>query len=296
MFISTAFCLIRFDINLFQFVDQPIIHFGGLQTPTPIYQTAVINDTVWTATQFGIAYANINSSLPISSSWSVFTTTNSVLPNNQVNTLIHFDNKMFFGTERGMVYFQNNTLFPYVPFYNGNPIINPIIDMAVYNNSLYFATYKDTNNIYKADLNNIYNAQLVWSGLPLNSITVGPNGDIFAGTQFKGVDILSNGHSTSIIPNGPFSNLFTSCAVDANRNLWAVSGALGDWVNVSGIYKFDGNLWKNYTYDNYPQLGNGCCGWLRILPSRFSTNDIWVGSLGNGLLKINGDSLTRYTE
>ena len=297
MLISTAFCLVKFNINLFQFVDQPIIHFGGLQSPTPIYETIVINDTVWAATQFGIAYANINSSLPISSSWFTFTTSNSVLPNNQVNTVVHFDNKIFFGTERGMVYFQNNSLNTYAPLYNGNPIINPIVDMAVYNNSLYFSTYRDTNNIYKVDINNINNAQLVSSGLPLNSITIGPNGDIYAGTQYKGVDILSKGTSTSIVPNGPFSNLFSSVAVDLNKNVWAVSGALGTtWSLESGIYKYDGTQWKNYTYDNYPQLGNGCCGWTKVYPSRFNPNDIWVGSLGNGLLKINGDSLTRYTE
>jgi len=117
----------------------------------PVIRTFVINDTVWAGTVNGIAYANINSALPIQSNWKNFSTANSVLLNNQINSIIYFDHKVFFATDRGMVYFQNNTLNTFAPMYNGSPIVNPIIDMAVKDNSLYFATYKDTNNIYKVD-------------------------------------------------------------------------------------------------------------------------------------------------
>src|SRR5205085_5628540 len=59
MFISTEFCVIKFDINRLQFVDQPYIHLGSLPNPSPAYYTIVINDTVWVGTKNGIAYADI---------------------------------------------------------------------------------------------------------------------------------------------------------------------------------------------------------------------------------------------
>jgi len=296
MFISTQFCLIKFDINLFQFVDQPYIYLGSLPVKTPVIYTTVINDTIWAGTVNGIAYANINSNLPIASSWSNFTTANSVMRANRVNTVTYFNNKIFFGTDHGMVYFANHTLNTYAPLYNGNVVLNPIISMNANSSSLYFSTYRDTNNIYKAEANNINNALLIIPGLPVNTLKVNSNGDLYLGTQYKGVDIFANNSHTSIIPNGPFSNLFFNVSVDGNKNLWAVSGAIGNWVNVSGIYKYNGSNWKNYTYDNYPVLCNCGAGWNSIYGSRFDPNTVWVGGFGNGLLKITGDSLTRFTD
>ena len=296
MFISTQFSLIQFSIPRFQFIDQPYSVLGIFPPKTPVLRTFVVNDTVWAGTVNGIAYANINSELPVPTNWHNFTTLNSPLLSNQINAIAYFNGKVFFGTEKGMVYYQNHTLTAYLPQYNGSPILNPIKDMTVQNNSLYFTTYGDTNNIFKIDAGNLNNAQLVNSGLAVNSLAVLTSGAIYTGTTLKGVDILSNNTATSIIPNGPFSNLINAVAVDLNKNVWAVSGALGNWVDVSGIYKYNGTGWKNYTYAEYPQLGNGCCGWVNVYPSKFDPNTVWVCGFGTGLLKITGDVLTRYND
>jgi hypothetical protein len=296
MFISTQFSLIQFSIPRFQFIDQPYSFLGIFPPKTPVLRTFVVNDTVWAGTVNGIAYANINSELPVPTNWHNFTTSNSPLVSNQINAIAYFNGKVFFGTEKGMVYYQNHTLNAYLPQYNGSPILNPIKDMTVLNNSLYFTTYGDTNNIFKIDAGNLNNAQLVNAGLAVNSLAVLTSGAIYTGTALKGVDILSNNTATSVIPNGPFSNLINAVAVDLNKNVWAVSGALGNWVDVSGIYKYNGTSWKNYTYAQYPQLGNGCCGWVNIYPSKFDPNTVWICGFGTGLLKITGDNLTRYND
>jgi hypothetical protein len=84
---------------------------------------------------------------------------------------------------------------------------------------------------------------------------------------------------------------------DSRSYLWALSGHLGDWQNLTGIYRYDGTKWKNYLEQNYPVMGTGCCGWWFIYPSRYSA-DVWVSGWGNGLLRIigGGDSLFRYTD
>jgi ligand-binding sensor domain-containing protein len=295
LFIATEFSIIKFDISRFQFVDQPYIYLGPLvPVKTPVYETVVINDTIWAATKNGIAYANINNYLPLQSSWSNYTTANSILQKNKINTAVYFANRMFFGTDSTMVYHDGNSLQPYTPLHNGTPIADRVNHMAVSNSSMYFSTYMFSNNIFKVNSSNLNSAELVYSGLEVNSLKVMPNGDLVIGTSNKGINLIKNNTNNFIIPNGPFSNIFYHIALDNKGNVWAVSGSTGaDWTTNSGVYKFDGTLWKNYLYADYPVMANGCCGWVQVYPSEYDDN-VWVSGLGNGLLKINGENVERY--
>lgn len=295
MFFATDFSVVKFDVNTLQFVDQPYIYLGPLITVKPtVYKVFVLNDTVWAATKAGIAFANINNYLPIQSNWSDFTSGNSALKNNQINTITYFNNKVYFGTDSGMYYYDNSILNPYTPTHNGIPIDGSIINMSAAGNSLYITTYKSSNNTFRVDLPNVSTAQLVFSGVDINTIKPGYNGDLLIGTSHKGLSIYKNNTNNYIAPNGPFSNLIFHIAVDSRSNLWAISGAIGDWVNISGIYKYDGAFWKNYLEEEYPAMGTGCCGWIHLYPARDET--IWVSGLGNGLMKINGESILRYDD
>lgn len=293
LFISTEFSIIKFDISRFQFVDQPYIYLGPmLPVKTPVYYTLVVNDTVWAATKNGIAYANINSYLPIQTSWLNYTTTNSVMLKNKTNTIAYFNNSVFFGTDSGMVYHSGNGLVQYQPLYNGNPVIDKINHMIVRNGNLFFSTY---NNVFKVTGNNLNQAELVYTGDVVDALNSAPGGELLIGTVNKGINIFKNGTNNYILPNSPYSNIFYNMAVDGSSNLWAVSGSLGDWASFSGVYKFNGSSWKNYLYQDYPVMGSGCCGWVQIYPSVY-TGDIWVGGLGNGLLRINGENVVRYDD
>lgn len=300
MFFATEFCIVKFNIPQFQFVDQPYTRFGTLAAPTPIYDIMVVNDTLWAATKNGIANANINNNLPIASNWNSFTTGNSVLLDNQSNCLAYFDSKVFIGTDSGMVYFQNGTLNSYNPLYNGVPFNDPVGKMAVSGSSLYFFAYtnyegfKGNFRIFKVSSGNLNNLELVESGTEVNSLKVNSAGDLLIGTVNNGVNIYRNSSSNFVIPNGPYSNLQSSLVVDVSGNLWSVSGSLGDWAPKSGIYKYDGTSWTNYTFNSNPILGNSCCGWVNVYPDR--SGNMWVSGWGNGLLKISGNDLTKYDE
>lgn len=302
MFFATEFCIVKFSIPQFQFVDQPYIFLGNLiPIKTPVNDIIVINDTIWAGTKNGIAYANINQSLPIQTTWTNFTTANSsVLKKNLINAVEYFDSKVFFASDSGMVYYQNGALNAYQPMYNGSPLADPVYRMAVSNGNFYFVAYNNYGNtkgnyrIFKVNSSNINNAELVASGFEVNSIEVASNGDLLIGTVNNGVNVYRNNTNNYVIPNGPFSNLNFSISVDQNSNLWAVSGPLGDWVNRSGIYKNDGTSWFNYTSAEYPAMGAGCCGWTYVYPDRGGT--IWVAGFGNGLLKISGNDMVKYDE
>src|SRR3990172_7365127 len=155
MFFATEFCIVKFSISQFQFVDQPYIFYIQSNIKAPAKWIHVVNDTIWAATSYGIAYANVNSSLPIGSSWKNFTINNSVLNRNLINTIAYFNNKVFFGTDSGMVYFQNGTLLKYEPLFNGVPVMDAVKSMSAAGNSLYFSSYRNSQRIYKVNANDI---------------------------------------------------------------------------------------------------------------------------------------------
>jgi len=289
LFIATEFSIIKFDINRFQFVDQPYIYLGPLvPVKTPVYETIVINDTIWAATKNGIAFANINNYLPLQSSWSNYTTANSILQKNKINTAVYFANRMFFGTDSTMVFHDGSGLHSYTPLYNGTPIADRVNHMAVSNGNLYFSTYMFSNNIFKVNSSNLNSAELVYSGLEVNSLKVGSNGELLIGTSTKGVGVLRNGNIIFVNPNSPNSNLFVYVAVDINQNVWGVSGGINE-----GIFRLSGNSWKNFTTDEYPVMKSN--DYRQIYCER-NTSTVWASGYGAGLLKIMGDSLYLFDD
>lgn len=293
MFFATEFCIVKFNIPQFQFVDQPYTRYGNLTSPSPVYDIMVINDTLWAATKNGIAYANINNNLPIASNWSSFTTGNSVLKNNKTNSIVYYNSAVFMGTDSGMVYFQNGTLNSFAPLYNGNPIEDPISKLTVSGNTMYFSVFSyDGSNrtnfrIFKVSLANIYNAELIESGTDVNSLKVNSAGDLLIGTLKNGVKVERNNTASFVFPNGPASNVFQDLSIDQNGNVYGVSGGLN-----AGVYRYDFNNWKNFTTDDYPWMqGND---FRHVYASRYS-GTIWAGGYGSGLLKIEGDSVILYT-
>ncbi len=289
LFIASEFSIIKFDINRFELVDQPYIYLGPLvPVKTPVYENIVVNDTIWAATKNGIAFANINNDLPIQSNWSNYTTTNSALQKNKTNTVVYFDNKIFFGTDSMMFYHSNSGLTPFTPLYNGVPVTDRISHMAVSNGSLYFSTYMNSNNIFKVSSSNLNSAELVYSGLEVNSLKVNSNGDLLVGTLSKGIAIIRNGNITISNPNAPNSNLFIYVAVDINSNVWGVSGGINE-----GIYRYNGNTWKNFTTEQYPNMkGND----YRQVYCERNSSTVWASGYGEGLLKIMGDSVYLFDD
>ncbi|MEO8514676.1 MAG: hypothetical protein ABI543_14045 [Ignavibacteria bacterium] len=293
MFFSTEFCIVKFNISQFQFVDQPYTRLGNLTSPTPIYDVAVINDTIWAATKNGIAYANINNNLPIASNWSGFVTTNSVLKNNRTNCISYFDSKIFMGTDSGMVYYQNGTLNTYAPLVNGAPFVDPVYRMTVSGSTMYFSAFSyDGSNrtnfrIFRVDQGNINNAQLIQSGTEVNSLKVNSTGDLLIGTVSNGVNVYRNGSNNYVFPNGPASNVFQDVSVDQNGYVYGVSGGLN-----AGVYRYNFNSWKNFTTDEYPWMQAND---FRHVYASKNSNTVWAGGYGSGLLKIDGDSVIAYS-
>ena len=290
MFFATEFCIVKFSIPQFQFVDQPYVFLGpSIPIKSPVYDILVVNDTIWAATKNGIAYANINTSLPIQNNWRNFVTGSSALKINKTNCVTFFNSRVIIGSDSGMVAYQNGTLSNYEPLYNGQPLKEAVYRVAAGNGFLYFSTSNGQNGdyrIFRVSQSNPNSAELVNSGMEVNSLEVNSGGDLLIGTVNNGINVLRNNTDNFVFPNGPASNVFQDVSVDISGNLWCVSGGLN-----AGVYRFNNNDWKNYSTENYPWMrGND---YRHIYASKFSSV-VWAGGFGSGLLEINGDSLTLF--
>lgn len=284
LFISTEFSIIKMNISELQFVDQPYVYLGPLIAPKPfVNETYVVNDTIWAATNFGIAYADIKNNLPISANWKNYTNQNSPLISNIINSVTYFNNRVTFATEKGLAYIEGNALYRYLPLYNGIPLDTPIVRVYVKNNTFYFITRGD-NSVYRINQTNPGIAELVVSNINANTLKVSDAGDVYIGTIDNGV--VKNQPSLKIIPDGPYSNLIFEMSVDLSQNLWAASGS-------QGFYKFDGIKWTNYVVSEYPAIISN--NYKHVHASRFNST-VWVGNFGSGLLKIDGSNMTMYTD
>jgi ligand-binding sensor domain-containing protein len=292
MFFGSEFCIVKFNISQFQFVDQPYTRFGNLAVPNAVYDILVVNDTIWAATKNGIAYANINTNLPIQTNWQTFTTSNPVMRDNLSNCLVSFDSKVFIGTDSGMVYFENGTLNSFAPQYNGFPLEDPVYRMAVSGDVLYFSAYTNYDGyrgnyrIFRVSRQNLSNAELVQSGTEVNSLKVNASGDLLIGTVTNGVEVFRNNTAQFVFPNGPASNVFQDVAVDIGGNVYGVSGGLN-----AGVYRYNFTNWKNFNTTEQPWIyGND---YRHIYASKYS-GKVWAGGFGSGLVQIDGDSIVSY--
>lgn len=285
MFLATEFSVIKFNVNTFQFVDQPYIYLGTFPPKTPVYDVLVVNDTIWASTKEGIAYANINSYLPIASSWSNFDTSNSVMLTDKTNEAVMFDNSIYFANDSCLLNWRGGSLQLYTPIYNIGPVMEPVTHLAVSGGAMYFST--SNNNIYRVQQGNLTNADLILNNTVVNSLTAGSGGELFIGTSSKGVLIYNNGSTSSVLPNGPNSNIFAAIEVDASSNVFGSSGGSGE-----GVYRLSGTTWKNFTTETHPWMrGND---FRHLYASRFSST-VWAGGFGNGLLKMDGDSVFNFS-
>lgn len=290
MFFATDFSIIKFRISQFQFVDQPYIYLGQLPVKSPVYSIIVVNDTIYAGTKNGIAYANINLNLPIQSNWKSYDITTAQLPSNFITSVSRLGENTFIGTNAGMAVIIADTIREYRPMYNSGQIFDSVVSFATLNNEFYFAgqEHKGPYRVFRVNLSNILSAELVYSGNEFNDVALNSAGELLMATNTLGVNYFRNNSNNYYVPNSPASNLFQHITVDAVGNVWGCSGG-----SNAGLYRYNGSAWKNFNTSTHPWMGGN--DFRQIYSSRFS-NTVLASGYGEGLLKINGDSLFLFND
>jgi ligand-binding sensor domain-containing protein len=262
-----------FSINENRF-DDTYEKFGtNPQISGHIRSVLIQNDTIWLATDNGIASAwRFKTNLVAPESWSVFKSANG-LPADKVTNLSVFNNTIIASTYNGLALFTGAEWQVITATYS----INTINSIAT-DDGFYFIT---TQKLYR--LNPDYSVELIneFSGLNLTSIDF-YNGKIFLGTSTKGIIQVSGSDFSYIIPPGPPINNFMGLAVDSEGDLWAGTGT----ISTNGFLRYDGKKWYQFNVDLYPELKMSTYYKVDV----GYQNSKWVSGWGPGVALLNSQN------
>lgn len=278
VYVCTDFGVSIIDANKLSFGDT-YTKLGSFGIDSKVYNLLPL-DTLWVATEKGIAVQKSSYSNYLDpNSWWNFTTGNG-LPSNDVKVIIKFKDTIYAGTANGIARFRNNSFQTIFTTILPNRKIN---DLKIKGDSLLILTDNVLVSYFNGNLSIILeNYTTIFRNIQVdeNKIYIATNNGV----------IEFNGDQQKIIyPSGPNSNFFPSIAVDEKGNVWAASGKD---VVLKGFYRLSKDGWKNFTTQEYPEMGSNAIHKVKVT----SGNTIWALGWGNGVIRITNDSqLVRFS-
>ncbi len=123
------------------------------------------------------------------------------------------------------------------------------------------------------------------------------NGQLWVGDSSNGLLKINGNADEQFAPNSPYGTA-SGDAIYFNGHIWiAAGGVSNDWSpmsNKQGIYHFDGDKWNNYHSTAYPALDTITD--IIALAMDPSTETLYAGSFGGGLLEIKNDRTIRVNK
>ncbi|MCA1763586.1 MAG: two-component regulator propeller domain-containing protein [Cryomorphaceae bacterium] len=292
-FISTGVGILRFDLSRLEIRDTyEVVPAGNLS----INETAVLNDTLYAASDEGLYYGSLSTDLTIFSNWM-----------SELSIPDPFGVVGNCANQNGQLYINQPQLESDPGLYRrtgidtwiatvGNGDINFLRESA---QALAVAT-----GYYGMLLNNAgtepeltindYNG----SGVNVRAMSLDENGVIWIADARRGlVKRNTNGSFEFIHPDGPASNL----AFDLDfydGELWVATGnpeRPGTWNNsylTEGFYRLRNDRWRNYTRNTDPiifdELFFDAC---KVYIDPIDRTKVYVGSYYRGLMELENEEI-----
>ncbi len=286
---DTVLIVSDFGVSVFrrsrwEFADT-YTSFGFSGQPT-IQVAMKSGGRIWVGTSAGVAYAA--ESAPDLAGPAPWTVASSFGGNASVNAVSVLRDTVYVGTPGGVFFFTGSGFTP-VTSMSGRAVI------ALQRIGAQLCVLSTTGNGFL--LESIAGASATpvtvasGSGTTATAMTTNPNGSIWIGSGDKGIAHWSGASWTYEAPNGPNSSQFISLATDPSGVLWAASGTDG---GGKGFYRYDpsrpeGSRWKSFTLSSDPQLGTN--DYYKVRSG--SGGSMWICAWGNGVLRVDGDSIAR---
>lgn len=162
------------------------------------------------------------------------------------------------------------------PFLSSFNNVN-VLDILVKKDSLIISHGGSISIYYQGNLNTIFS-----SSIGINKLSISNLG-IFAASPKGIIKIEGATAYTSFYPNGPEANQFPSISVDNDGKLWCASGKDNRGV---GFYNFDGTKWTTTNTSNAPLPYNDY-----HLTYCSPDNTTYIGSWGFGFARIRNNKL-----
>lgn len=278
MFVATGYGIQKISIVNLSFVDAPYFKFGAFPTKSTVTTLSLFNSKIFAGTVAGVAFAPLNSTnLNNPSSWETYS---SDPVNANVKTSEATNNKIIFGSETGLAYFDGNSWVN-----NPNPITasKTIKDIKKVGDNLYFIA---NNNIFYSPVNNLVVATQYYETGTHLSLGADNTGRTLIGVFENGLVYQTpNGVFASVYPNCPYRNSFDNISIGTDGVLWAAGGQTD-----AGFYKFDGKTWDSYNTSTKPEIGNS--NWFRRIIA--GNGVVWALGFGGGATMIKGSVIKNF--
>lgn len=237
-FIAGGFGFTVFDIKRQIFIETPPF-LNEFQPNTPVYQIILKDDEIWLATEAGIAYAKLKSTLGNPYSWTNLTIKNG-LPDKKVYSIAYYNNNIYAANAFKISRLDSNKFTTILTLDNYH-IINRLV---VFNNDLYYSTQYMVNCLTKQFNIDCYKNQI-------NGFQFLDNNRILLFYKEKGLAIYQNAKETNLTPETPASNLFLSLSIDNLGNLWSATDKNGRGRGFTGLIN---GKWKNFISEQIEQI------------------------------------------
>ncbi|MDZ7374758.1 MAG: hypothetical protein ONB23_12445 [candidate division KSB1 bacterium] len=238
---------------------------------------AIVQDTIWVGTDFGIAAADLRSrNLQAPDLWTNITSADG-LPSDSVRSLQPFGGRIYAGTRSGLAV-REAAKWRVVGFGG-----EEVVDLAPWRDSLVVVTRWGVG-LWKGD------GRLL--GKPIarcRAAAIDLMGNLWVASEVDGLARFDlHGNSWIVVrPNEPGGNNITDLALDRRGVLWCTTR--------SGVSSYDGSLWRHYSVRSGHLPTD-----VTLSVAVDVQNRKWIGTQGYGLVVFTesdtGILVTRYTQ
>lgn len=281
IYIATEFGVVVYNPSTF-LVSQSFTKIGSFDRGTPVFDLDIAGDTIFLATQQGIAYANLQDNLNLDTSWTNYSQAEG-LPGGSVQSVAYFNDKIYASTSSENLIYQDG-VWQVNETYSNQQNINYRRDFATellvaHNHQRIFFTDAQNStqalNLPSSGISDVYYDDQLTSTLYISSTTLGMG---IAGVSNMDVDFIAS--------DGPNLNFFEGMSFDQSA---FVSGttrrsqldALMD--NAKGYYIVENGEWENFNMLNNEELRQNR---FRLgFTSAFNDDYYYIGSWGSGIAR-----------
>ncbi|PKL84922.1 MAG: hypothetical protein CVV22_10695 [Ignavibacteriae bacterium HGW-Ignavibacteriae-1] len=238
-YIAGGFGLAVFDLNNNVFLET-IKRYGEFPNQTPTNKILIEDNTIWLATDVGVAKAQLDAQLANPAVWTNYDQQDG-LYDKKILSLTSVNNTVYAMSEKAVKKFQADSFVEFIDSPDELTSINELDNNFVFTNQF--------NIQIGANIINIDHPALIRGFEIVKNISEEAYFVLYY--RDAGIGIFQNDTLIHYMPNSPITNSFKSLSVDEDGALWLATTSGGA---SRGFASYDGENWNNYTSPVYPVL------------------------------------------
>ncbi len=289
LYVATSFGIVVYDLGQL-LVENSFVNLGTFNTGTAVNDLDISQDTIYAATEEGVAIGALSDNLSESDNWTSFNQADGL--RNIVEQIAWFNGSVYALSQDSVYRRQNESWGLDASFDNGQI---QVITRSPDAGRLAISTNTELT---------ILNDQGTEETLALNlestvtDIQIGSE-KIYIGTSNEGVFVLEDidASAQNYLPTGPYLNFFNNMVTDGETLVATSSGEFPgfDPLNpVRGYFIYEEDNWRNYNRNTNQVLDDHRVGNIYSISQTDSA--YFMGSWGRGIVKHkkSNDEVTVY--